>query len=40
MREYNRRLIQNYYISTCAEKYITLFDDVISETSSTRENKN
>jgi glycosyltransferase involved in cell wall biosynthesis len=37
MREYNRRLIQNYYISTCAEKYIALFDDVICENSNTLE---
>ncbi len=40
MREYNSRLIENYYISTCAERYISLFNDVIRETSSTRENKN
>jgi glycosyltransferase involved in cell wall biosynthesis len=37
MREYNRRLIQNYYISACAERYISLFNDVIYKNSSTRE---
>ena len=36
--EYNRRLIKKYYISTCAERYISLFDDVIYESSRTREN--
>jgi len=28
---YNRGLVQNYYISACAEKYLSLFDDTISE---------
>jgi glycosyltransferase involved in cell wall biosynthesis len=37
MCEYNSRLIQKYYISTCAERYISLFNDVICENSSTRE---
>lgn len=27
---YNRNLVKNYYISTCAEKYISLFQSVIS----------
>jgi glycosyltransferase involved in cell wall biosynthesis len=29
--EYNRSLMNKYYISTCAERYISLFSDVISE---------
>lgn len=28
---YNRNLVKNYYISTCAERYISLFQNVISE---------
>jgi glycosyltransferase involved in cell wall biosynthesis len=28
---YNRQLVQNYYISACAEKYITLFDETIAK---------
>jgi glycosyltransferase involved in cell wall biosynthesis len=28
---YNRRLIKKYYISTCAERYISLFAEAISE---------
>lgn len=30
MSSYNRNLVKNYYISTCAEKYISLFQSVIS----------
>jgi glycosyltransferase involved in cell wall biosynthesis len=28
---YNRKLVKNFYISTCAEKYISLFEKVISD---------
>ena len=28
---YNKNLVKNYYIKTCAEKYISLFQDVTSE---------
>ncbi len=31
MGEYNKKLIQNYYIDACAEKYINLFEKVISD---------
>jgi glycosyltransferase involved in cell wall biosynthesis len=27
---YNRKLVQSYYISACAEKYLSLFDETIS----------
>jgi glycosyltransferase involved in cell wall biosynthesis len=40
MSEYNRRLIKQYYISTCAERYISVFKEVIGELSRTRENLN
>lgn len=30
MRAYNKKLIQNYYIDVCAEKYISLYNKVIS----------
>ena len=28
---YNRKLVQSYYISACAEKYLSLFDETISK---------
>ncbi|MBW2662024.1 MAG: glycosyltransferase family 4 protein [Deltaproteobacteria bacterium] len=28
---YNRELVQSYYISACAEKYLSLFDETISQ---------
>lgn len=40
MREYNRRLIKKYYINTCAQRYVSLFNDVICEHSKSRENMN
>jgi len=30
MSSYNRKIVKKYYISTCAEKYISLFQSVIS----------
>lgn len=31
MSAYNRNLVKNYYINTCADKYLSLFEEVISK---------
>ena len=33
MGVYNKKLVQNFYIDVCAEKYISLFDKVLSDSS-------
>lgn len=40
MSKYNSRLIKKYYISTCAERYISVFNEVICERPKTRDNLN
>ena len=37
MAKYNRNLVKNFYIETCAEKYINLFESVLKVRSSVRQ---